>query len=148
LAPKPIESRVCIIRRGKNGDSAETLEPIAAKLAEATQIIGVTEMEANSRLIRICEFLFAPMIVTSARLVVARFDPKEVNLQRGMIPGDKVTSEIGVPFVGFRKPLSCARAGPGEGLSDINDDLQRTVFVVNSMHVGAFLNELNRDAKA
>jgi hypothetical protein len=87
--------------------------------------------------------VFFPIIVTTARLRLATFDPVTISLADGTLPG--ATFED-VPYVRFRKQLGVAHApsarDDGSSWFDLAYPKENTVFVVQSSSINDFLREI------
>lgn len=77
--------------------------------------------------------VFVPVIVTNAKLFVARYDPEAVSLDTGQIPMMPAPDLLPIDWVRFRKAFTAAY-DPGLG--------DRTVFVVAANSLHRFLSAL------
>ena len=84
--------------------------------------------------------MYVPVIVTTARLVVSRFDPKLVTLQNGEA---SVVSHDVQPWVRFRKQFSSEYAvqpkNPEWDFSELAAAKEKLVYVVNVQSFADFL---------
>jgi len=81
-----------------------------------------------------------PVIVTTARLVVSRLDPREVKLQNGEAPA--MSHEV-QPWIRFRKQLSAEYAVQPKNtewdFSELATAKEKLVYVVNAESFADFL---------
>lgn len=100
-------------------------------------------------------YVYIPMIVTSAPLYLCKFDIAKVELTDGMLKDGSQTFEQ-VPFVAFQKGLNTGPAnenrarlrrklGRDPGLQLLNKKLVQTVFVVDVSYLITFLREMELD---
>jgi hypothetical protein len=84
------------------------------------------------------ERFYIPVIVTTAKLAVAHFDPGSISAEDGTLPDD--CSFESVHCVRFRKSLSSPFHAPtGTNIRDAYEASERTVFIINSEHWIDFL---------
>lgn len=146
--PESMQSSFCVISRPSG--NREQLEGPAGTLVRAMESIAVSEM----RLQRTYLAFYVPVIVTTAKLFVIEFEPKEVDPLDGCLPhkAPKV-----VNWIRFRKSLSTsfdwlqaeatskgfsvkARAEQiPRSIADLNRECERTVFVVSAEKIVDFL---------
>jgi len=83
--------------------------------------------------------LYIPVIVTTAKLKVALFDPKEISLSEGELPTDVVFQSV--PHIRFRKTFSNIqdRFFEDRSLHEAFRETERTVFVVNAESFKEFI---------
>jgi hypothetical protein len=82
---------------------------------------------------------YVPVLVTTARLFAAAFDPAAVTLNDGTLP--KNTSFEEVQYIRFRKSLSSLHQGSSsDNLQELNSESERVIFVVHAESITAFLN--------
>ena len=138
IYPSSPESHFCAVR-GQGEKDSPLLERIAAGVAESAQAIAEDIMQLHQGSRRVDVLL--PVVVTSATLHLAAFNPATVDLGRGDI--DNATFSTAT-HVRFRKSLAPSRAVDPtiETLSELNATSERTVFVVNAAHLVQWLNDL------
>ena len=90
----------------------------------------------NSETIRV----YVPVILTTAKLEVCRFDPSDVDLQSGKLPDAQFQT---VPFIRFRKGLATRMSSERQiiDFGKANQEKERTVFVVQAEELAGFLKE-------
>jgi hypothetical protein len=84
--------------------------------------------------------VYIPIIVTTAQLFIAEFDPSNISLEDGCLP--KNTPFFEVPFIRYRKSL--ATFGGSilvKSISEFHIASERTIFVVNALKFEEFLNQ-------
>lgn len=79
--------------------------------------------------------VYLPVVVTTADLLLARYDAKEVIGQTGEIPKDRITYKE-KPWITFEFPLQKRFAFP------TGQELRRTTFIVNANHWREFLENV------
>jgi hypothetical protein len=141
--PVSLESDICIIR-GQGEHDRALLERITGTLLASVDALADEELELCHRLNRPESRIFIPLIVTAAELRVCTVDVSKIQLADGTI--DDVHFDV-VPLIRFRKSLTTglsADASP-ESLLDANRDRERTILVVNALHLSEVLS--NWDTK-
>jgi hypothetical protein len=145
IYPTSPESDFCVVRGSGERDSP-MLERLGSLVAEsatglASDILTIREGYDRTEII-------VPVVVTSARLFVTRLDPTRVDLATG----DAADLEfIEVPHVRFRKSLSLQRSDDfiePERIADLAYGSERTIFIVNSLHLAEWLRafQVNSDS--
>lgn len=85
-------------------------------------------------------YLFIPIIVTNAHLLICKYQISNINLETGTLPDVQEFEEV--PFVQFRKSLSTtfrSEKKVADNLSEAGELSQRSVFVVNISGLRDFL---------
>lgn len=140
--PSFTEAGFCAVR-GQSANDQPMLERTAGILVRATEAIAHEERDyrpAKQPTIR----LYFSVIVTTADLKVARFDPSRISLTDGTLDQADV---VDVPFVRFRKQLLARESALspedyGNG-SDLATARESTVFVVRADALIRFLTEFD-----
>jgi hypothetical protein len=138
--PTTYESLYCAIPGQKQG-RRNLLERTASDLVESVEALARQELElieqnGTANFSRI----YVPVLVTTARLFAASFDPATVTLSDGALPNDASFKEV--TYMRFRKSLSVqTRSSSVNNLRKIREVSERTVFVVHAESVTAFLNQ-------
>jgi len=136
--PKSYESKFCAIQ-GQEGGRKTLLERTASELVNSIESLAYQEKELEERRFqedptnyqRWFQRVYIPVIVTTAKLIVARFDPSSISLVDGSLPSNAVFNTV--PYVRFRKSLSSSVAYSfQQTLQDVHKQTERTVFVVNA----------------
>jgi hypothetical protein len=128
------QSHDCIMVGPKDRDG-RLLETVARTLLMATDAIAEESFAIDSRTRKYLHVgCFQAVIVTSADLMVVRYDPGQVPLDKGMLPASAAGAAQPVPYVRFRKSLASALTSDAEprDLADSADDRERTVWVVSA----------------
>jgi hypothetical protein len=124
-------SEFCIV--GTNNPDKRLLERDASLLVGATDAFA-RDLQEHNRLKLKLPYLVLPVIVTTAKLYMARYDPVEIDLQTGEFFPDKPSEIEGeVPWIRFTKTLIAGRG------FDIGF---RSVFVVSATSFKQFLELL------
>ena len=117
------------------------LERIAAEVTAAVEAIAIEEFPVITKRqygLRI----YVPVIVTTARLVVSRIDPKLVALQNG--EASSISHEVR-PWIRFRKQFSSDYAVQPKNtdwdFSELSAAKEKLVFVVNVEALAEFLGK-------
>jgi hypothetical protein len=83
---------------------------------------------------------FVPVLVTTARIFAASFDPATVTLNDGSLPKDASPKEV--PYIRFRKAFSVpTEPSSACTLTEFSKANERTIFVVHAESVTKFLNQ-------
>ena len=133
------EVQFCAVRGQSTAERVTLLEKAAAELVLATERLAHEHRDyrhpENPSL-----QLFSCVLVTTAKLKVARFDPESISLVDGTLA--TATFED-VPFVRFRKQLGVhsSRLSSHQWSSgaDVSYMKESTVFVVNAEYICQFL---------
>ncbi|MDM0010142.1 hypothetical protein QTI51_37365 [Variovorax sp. J22G73] len=139
--PQTPEASFCAIRDQDANGRRPMLERIASEVVASTEALALQErslhIPPSSRLFR----MYFNVIVTTAPLLVAHFEPAKISLAEGILEGASFTE---VPFLRFRKQLLDAST-PAELLDYQNGAVagsrESTVFIVNAEHFAEFLRE-------
>ena len=133
------EVNFCAIRGQSKGDRVPMLERIGGDLVLATEALAHSERDFRTPAIRYLR-AFTPVIVTTANLSVADFDPAAVSLLDGKAPAAKV---IRVPWLRIRKQLATRfkQLSPADMADGGNPSysMENTIFVVQAANFIDFL---------
>jgi len=138
--PSTYESKFCAIPGQESGRNT-ILEKTAFNLIESAEALAWQEKRCMGHdesytdpFIR----FYIPVIVTTAKLAVAHFDPSLISAEEGTLPND--FSFESVKYIRFFKSLSSPSRSPKvTTISEAHEASERTVFVVNSEHWISFL---------
>ena len=131
LMPRSHESAFCVVSTSESGKDQRLLERDAQLLVRGIDSTGTRMM--HDRKVGFGARVFVPIIVTNAKLFVARYDPEAVSLDTGQIPMTPAPELFPIEWVRFRKAFT-ATYDPGLG--------DRTVFVVSANSLHKFLSAL------
>lgn len=139
--PESPQCPFCVIRGGGEND-APMLERLASELLQATESLAREQkaIDAANRSDVSRLWLYVPVVVTNARIVVCSFDPVAVSPTDGLLPSEAQFEEV--PFVRFLKNL-----GNIEQVSSLQDIRQanlaknRSVIVVHAPKLKEFLRQ-------
>lgn len=143
--PHTPEASFCVIRGQDANGRRSMLERIASEVVASTEALAAQEKglyaPPSSRQFR----MYFNVIVTTAPLLIARFDPGSISLKEGTVTDAEFRE---VPFLRFRKQLMDAFT-PID-LADYQNDMvaasrESTVFIVNVEHLSEFLEEFEVD---
>lgn len=130
--PESPESQFCSTRRNRR--SHDPIEPIARELLASMDGIADEFLELfQPRTGFPGTVVFVPVIVTTARLTVLRFNPAEVSLENGRLKPRTGEAEP-ASLVRFRKALS-VELSPGAKpvlLDEANADRTRTIWIASA----------------
>ena len=141
VSPASTESEFCLIRGQGEGDRS-LLERLSADLVQSLPSLANDDFQVAASTRFSNQWIYVPVIVTTAKLEICRFSSGDVDLREGTL---EQTSFESVPFLRFRKSLAHG-LNPhvrASSLSDITADKMRTILVVNSEHLPEFLNNWN-----
>lgn len=143
IDPKSPEAVFCAIRGQSVNDRTTLLERVGGELVSATEALAEEERDFRPPNYPTVRFYFN-VIVTTADLKVAKFNPQDVSLADGTIDYAEIES---VPFVRLRKQLSMrpVRLTPEDfhNNADLAYSRQNTVFVVRADYLLSFLEEFD-----
>jgi len=140
--PTSYESKYCAIP-GQEQGRRNLLERSAAELIESVEALALQEKELNDNQAS-TNFAFSrvyiPVIVTTAELVVAIFEPNSISLSDGSLPDQAVFQSV--PYIRFRKSLTSSYLSSKcrQTIKEVYQETERTVFVVNAGHFNKFIN--------
>lgn len=145
--PASYESKFCAIPGHEHGRRT-LLERTAGELVEAIEALAIQEKLLEETQAVLGQFgiqrVYIPVVVTTAELRVAFFEPTAVSLNDGCLPVD--TTITTVPYLRFRKSLTSRVNATGEhSLKTAHEATERTVFVVNSEGLQDFLQNWELD---
>lgn len=125
------------------------LERLGAELVQATECLA---REDDFRVLAThhSECLYAPVIVTNVKLMVAEFSSEDIDLETGRLNDTANVNEYEAPFVRFRKQLSFLRPDDNRKIFENNVyrldyAKERTVFVVQAKNLHDFLARFEVD---
>jgi len=133
--------------RGSGENDSPLLERIASKLLVSVEALAAEE--TSLRLIsdtRDPRRVYVPVIITTARLWVCRFNAEDIDLATGDVSGTEFQE---VPLIRFKKALTPPRVPePGRDVSEmphrtfrrVSREQERTVLVMNAATFVAQLN--------
>ena len=137
------EGMFCAIRGQSANEKQTMLERTAAELVTATEALATEERDLRSADFPSFRMYFS-VIITTAELKIAEFNPSSISLSDGLIPEANVRD---VPYVRFRKQLSQQRAALSpidySSGNDLNFARQSSLFVVNAAALPTFLRAFN-----
>lgn len=139
--PQTLEASFCVIRGQDANGRGSMLERIASEVVASTEALALQEkplhVPPSSRQFR----MYFNVIVTTAPLLVAQFEPDTISLAKGTLDEASFTE---VPFLRFRKQLLDAFT-PANLLDYQNGAVAKsresTVFIVNAGNFSEFLRE-------
>jgi hypothetical protein len=130
------------VKRDGSSSSTEAIEKAFYQLMKGHSGLMAKLVSSNDN-----KFLRSiPLVVTTAELVEAKFDPKQVSIENGMIAAaDLQLAPMDWCAVNYRADDNLALPGltPQErsvGLNDLINSQIRTVFVVRALAINKFLN--------
>jgi hypothetical protein len=141
LHPKSYESSFCTVR-GSSEKDPPMLDRICAELTRSADVIAQQQVAfAHGR-----DWVFVPVIITTARLHVCRFNPGDVPLDRGEILERKADIKA-VTDVRYRKNFDVPPSNWDAGSLPAMEELaQRNVAVVTASHFPKWLEDFHMDA--
>jgi hypothetical protein len=145
--PVSLDAKYCVMEvQGKKDD--RTLEKIAGELLLSLEYLAIQEAQLIAERYQGLKFpnismLYLPVIVTTAGLQTAVFDPSDFDLKAGKITGS--ISPTPVNFIRFRKNLATNINYDRRALhtlQDLNIEYDRTIFVVQVESLLEFLKSI------
>jgi len=130
-------SSFCIIR--SQAQNQPMLERVASYVLAATESVGERELLLHETKY---QHIYLPIIVTTAKLLLYSFDPANVDPITGT-PENGLFSEV--PYLVFRKGFDTTyeTSKMPSNLTELNSEDERTVLVVNSLHLKELLIHIN-----
>lgn len=143
LDPMCPEAVFCAVRGQSVNDKTTLLERVGGELISATEALAQEEKDFRLPTQPTIRFYFN-IIVTTADLKVAKFDPRVVSLADGTLADAEI---MDVPFVRFRKQLSMRPTSltPNDYMNGVNiaHAKQNTIFVVRADALLSFLKQFD-----
>lgn len=143
IDPACPEAIFCAIRGQSANDKSTLLERVGSELISATEALAIEERDLRPVNYPTLRF-YLNVIVTTADLKIAKFDPKAISLADGTIGQAGFES---VPFLRFRKQLSMrpVQLSSQDYTSEPNLGYakENTVFVVRAEALPDFLKQLD-----
>lgn len=138
--PATYQSEYCAIP-GQDQGRMNLLERTASELIDSVEALAAQEKELQDRRgAKDFARIYVPILVTTAKLFVASFDPASISLAEGILPKETTTEEV--PYVRFFKGLGTYKGQlNGENIQELHGWNQRTVFIVNAEKLPSFLDE-------
>jgi hypothetical protein len=145
IDPSSYESEFCVVA-GQDSKSRPMLERVAASVVASTEALAKEE----APLVTLEKLrAYINVIVTTAELVVCKFDPSKIDLHTGTIGEAQYEN---VPFIRFRKQLSSkqlvtdpTKFARGYGWNQMARAKENTVLVVEAPHFLNLLPQLTLD---
>jgi hypothetical protein len=143
--PVSFESEFCVVR-GTGEASRPMLERHAAALLSSLDALAIEELGLTAQHDNHLR-IYVPVIVTTARLSVCRFQIRDISLHDGKIQEAEFEN---VPIIRFRKSLSTIVNGEfsPEDLGSANRHKERTVLVINASSLTDVLVDLKPRKKS
>ena len=139
VSPLSLESQFCVVV-GEGADKRRSmLERTAHDLVMAADAICDEEIDLTEDDGMGSEFVYIPVLVTTAKLMTCRFDPKAVSLDSGEIGSDAKIDEV--PAIRFRKALTTnsVEDGADSSLDEARRRKEHSIIVVNAGAIESFL---------
>jgi hypothetical protein len=136
--PVTYQSKYCAIP-GQNQGRKNLIERSAADVVLSVESLADQERRLQLR-IGIPNFsrVYIPVIVTTASLFVAEFDPASILLEDGYLPKNTPISEVS--FMRYKKSLTTfGESASAKSINELHKAAERTVFVVNALKFIDFL---------
>lgn len=141
LDPTCPEVQFCAVRGQTTGDRVTLIEKTAAELILATECLALEHKDYRPQHSENFKFFFS-VIITTANLKVAKFDPATISLKDGTLDSAEFEQ---VPYVRFRKQLGVHHTHltpeQYEKGGDISLMKESTVFIVSAEAISDFLAE-------
>ena len=148
IAPSSFTSSFCTMQ-GQSHNDKPMLERIGSEVVLMTESIAEEESAYVRSRIGAFPVIYLPMICTTAKLLVCKFQPSNISIQTGTLASENVEF-VEVPFIQFQKslPTNIMRGSTHvlpnipEYIPDIDDSnkfQQRSIFVVQANAIVTFL---------
>jgi hypothetical protein len=114
------------------------LERVASNLVEATEAFAMEEHSLGIPRTG-CLRAYSPVIVTTAKLKICRFDPDKIDITTGLMTE---SDSENISVIRFRKTLTARHERTSmTHIAGVDREKERTVFVVNSSCFVDFLKK-------
>jgi hypothetical protein len=141
LDPPSWESTFCTIR-GTSEQDRPMLDRLCADLTRSADALLEQQSTVGGGFHPSQSWVAIPVIVTTARLHVCRFDPGVVSLHDGLLPPSAGDWQE-VPAVRYRKGFAAVSAENATTLGGLEKAAQRTVAIVTGTHLVEWLESLS-----
>ena len=138
--PVTYQSQYCAIP-GQDQGRKNLLERSASELVLSLEELANQERRLQQQK-NVANFsrVYIPVIVTTAQLFIAEFDPSSISLGDGCLPKDTPFSEVS--YLRYRKSLTTfGESSLSESMGDYHAACERTIFVINALKFADFLNQ-------
>jgi len=143
IDPSTPEANFCAVRGQNTNDKNTFLERIAGELISSTEAIALEERDYRRENMESLRMYFN-VVVTTAKLAIANFDPANLSTADGTLSQADFTE---VPFVRVRKQFSLrpAHLTPKDWARHDDPDYRRenTVFIVQADRLNQFLTQFD-----
>lgn len=147
LDPACSETTFCAVRGQNTSERNTLLERTGAELILATESLAHAERDFR-RMDNVSTRLYFPLLVTTAKLKIADFDPTSVSLTNGELNSASIRD---VPYVRFRKQLATRFEALAPAAADRTEDpsfsMESSLFVVRADCLIDFLSEFEPPEK-
>lgn len=147
IDPLSFVSAFCTMQ-GQSQNDKPMLERVASDVLLMIESLAKEESGYVGARIGAFPIIYVPIIVTTAKLLVCKFQESDLDLQTGTLPKDKVEF-IKVPLIQFQKGLQSNIDSEGKSLANVtgsitnlkqlNEFNQRSVFIVQANELTNFL---------
>jgi hypothetical protein len=140
IRPLTIRSSFCLIR-GQGESKLSMLERIGETLLRSVESLAVEELYIPYESTRDRSFVYLPIIITNAKLLISEYDPNDVDLMTGKI---NEASFNETPFIQFYKNMSSSLKTDSKphNLHEANLQNNRSVIIVNSDKIAEFIDNI------
>jgi hypothetical protein len=138
--PVTYQSQYCAIS-GQEQGRKNLIERTASELVFSVEALANQERELQ-KIKGTDNFsrVYIPVIVTTAQLFVAEFDPSDISLDDGCLPKETPFSEVS--FIRYRKSLATfVNSAWAKSIGEFHAASERTIFVVNALKFEEFLHQ-------
>lgn len=138
--PVTYQSQFCCIP-GQEQGRKNLLERTASELAYSAEALANQERKLEiSKSSHNFSRVYIPVLVTTAKLTIAEFNPEVINLNEGNLPEDTQFQEV--PFIRFRKSLATnIDTNSPQTIGEFYAASERTIFVVNAESFSSFIEQ-------
>lgn len=148
IEPASFESEFCVVA-GQDSKSRPMLERTAATVVTSTEALAQEEANFLKEMSHERLRVYISVIATTAKLEVCKFDPNDVDLEKGTI-GTAEYEEV--PYLRFRKQLSPHPKLPNTGnwpgeFQALAKAKENTVLVIEASELPAFLQKIELDKR-
>lgn len=147
LDPPCPETSFCAVRGQSASERNTLLERTGAELVLATEALAHAERDLR-RMDTDSTRIYFPLIVTTANLKIADFDPASISLVDGELSSASIRD---VPFIRFRKQLAtrfeALTPAAGDQSGDLSFSKESSLFVVRADYLVDFLTQFESPTK-
>jgi hypothetical protein len=140
LKPRSAIASFCIVRG--QADKEPMLERTATNLLSSADSLASEELVLSAREGDYGYKFYVPMIITTAKLLHCRIDPKDIDLSNGKVaPKDADCESVGM--IRFQKSFGTVEESTATSIEGSHQESLRTVLVLHATELSSFVDQMD-----